>query len=68
MKWVWLAAAIATEVGATLSLRASGGLRHRRWLIPLVVGYAVAFVFLALALNEGIAIGVAYGIDRKSVV
>jgi len=62
MRWVWLAAAIITEVGATLSLRASDGFRKRLWLGPLVAGYALAMLFLALALGAGIAVGVAYGI------
>lgn len=61
MSWVWLAAAILAELGATLSLRASDGFRKRSWLVPLAVGYALAFVFLALALDAGMAIGVAYG-------
>lgn len=62
MSWVWLIAAIVAELGATLSLRASDGFRKRLWLIPLGIGYALAFVFLALALNAGMHIGVAYGI------
>lgn len=62
MSRAWLAAAIAAEIVATLSLRASDGFRRRLWLIPVVTGYAVAFGFLALALNAGMAVGVAYGI------
>jgi small multidrug resistance pump len=59
-KWALLISAIVTEVAATLSLRASQD--HVAWLAVVVVGYAVAFVLLALVLREGIAIGVAYGI------
>lgn len=59
---VWLAAAIVSEIGATLSLRASDGFRRRLWLIPVVVGYALAFIFLGIALREGMPVGVAYGI------
>jgi small multidrug resistance pump len=58
--WALLIAAIVTEVAATLSLRASQD--HRAWLVVVVIGYAVAFVLLALVLREGIAVGVAYGI------
>jgi small multidrug resistance pump len=58
--WVLLIAAILTEVAATLSLRASQD--HPAWLGVVVVGYAVAFVLLALVLREGMAVGVAYGI------
>lgn len=62
MSWVWLVAAIASEIAGTLSLRASDGLRKRLWLIPVVVGYTLAFVFLACSLNAGMLVGVAYGI------
>ena len=62
MSMVWLAAAIVSEIGATLSLRASDGFRRRLWLIPVVVGYALAFIFLGIALREGMPVGVAYGI------
>ena len=62
MSWVWLGAAITAEIGATLSLRASEGMRRRIWLIPVVSGYAAAFYFLARALDAGMKLGVAYGI------
>lgn len=62
MTWAWLAAAIVSEVAATLSLRASDGLRRRLWLIPVVVGYVAAFGFLSMALSAGMPIGVAYGV------
>ncbi|PPL19927.1 DMT family transporter [Microterricola pindariensis] len=61
MAWLFLVIAILTEVAATLSLKlASEG--RKRWFIPVVVGYATAFSMLALALGEGMPIGVAYGI------
>lgn len=59
-KWALLAAAITTEVAATLSLRASHD--HSAWLAVVVVGYLAAFFFLTLVLRAGMAIGVAYGI------
>ncbi|HEX6346949.1 multidrug efflux SMR transporter [Umezawaea sp.] len=61
MSWVYLALAIVTEVAATLSLRmASQG--RSLWYVPVGGGYLVAFTMLALALAEGIPVGVAYGI------
>ncbi|MFC4338017.1 DMT family transporter [Salininema proteolyticum] len=62
MSWIWLVAAVVSELAATLSLRASDGFRDRRWLAPVIAGYAIAFGFLALALQAGMAVGVAYGI------
>lgn len=62
MTWAWLMAAIAAEIAATLSLRASGGLRRRAWIVPILAGYATAFFFLAKALDAGMKVGVAYGI------
>ncbi|BBY30064.1 DMT family transporter [Mycolicibacterium sediminis] len=59
-KWVLLAAAIVSEVAATLSLRASQ--EQSAWLVVVVVGYLASFAFLTLVLRAGIAIGVAYGI------
>lgn len=60
--WLLLAAAIVTEVAATLSLRASEGGRKKLWLIPVVAGYGAAFTLLALTLSAGMAVGVAYGV------
>ncbi|WP_410551288.1 DMT family transporter [Arthrobacter sp. SIMBA_036] len=62
MSWVFLSLAIATEVGATVSLRASEELKKKLSLIPIVVGYICANVVLSMALAEGLALGVAYGI------
>jgi small multidrug resistance pump len=62
MSWLLLAAAIASEVTGTFFLRASDGLRHRAWIAPLVVAYLASFALLALALDRGLAIGVAYGV------
>ncbi|MCP9275194.1 DMT family transporter [Mycolicibacterium arenosum] len=59
-KWMLLAAAIVTEVAATLSLRASQD--HAAWLGVVVVGYAAAFALLTLVLRTGMPVGVAYGI------
>ena len=62
MTWFLLGLAILTEVAATMSLRASEGLKKKVWLIPIVAGYASAFGFLGLALAEGLPLGVGYGI------
>lgn len=62
MSWIWLIASIISEVIGTLSLRATDGFRKQRWLIPVFIGYGLAFTFLALALTAGMSIAVAYGI------
>lgn len=59
-KWALLIAAIAIEVAATLSLRASQD--HSAWLIVVVIGYLGAFTLLTMVLRTGMAVGVAYGI------
>lgn len=59
-KWIWLFMAIALEVLATLSLRAS--MDNSTWIVLVVFGYVGAFVALSMVLREGMAIGVAYGI------
>lgn len=61
MWWV-LAGAIAFEVVATLSLRASDGLRDKRWIAPIVLGYLASFALLWWTLALGMPVGVAYGI------
>ncbi|MCF8605864.1 multidrug efflux SMR transporter [Gordonia sp. HY442] len=62
MTWIWLLASIISEVVATLSLRAADGLRRPLWLLPIVVGYGLAFTFLAMSLSAGMPVGVAYGL------
>lgn len=68
MTWLILTGAIITEVAATLSLRASEGLRKKRWIAPVAVFYIAAFSLLTFALNEGMPIGIAYGIWAASGV
>ena len=68
MMWLALVAAILSEVTATLSLRASEGLRKKAWIVPLVIFYPLAFVLLTVSLDAGMAIGVAYGIWAASGV
>ena len=59
-KWVLLIAAIAVEVAATLSLRASQD--HAAWLVVVVAGYVGSFILLTMVLRAGMPVGVAYGI------
>lgn len=58
--WLFLAAAIAVEVFATLSLRMA--VEDRRWYVGVVAGYVAAFVGLSMSLRLGMPLGVAYGI------
>ncbi|ADJ45271.1 small multidrug resistance protein, SMR family [Amycolatopsis mediterranei S699] len=60
--WLLLAGAILSEVAATLSLRASEGLKKKRWIVPVAAGYLGAFGLLALALARGMPVGIAYGV------
>lgn len=62
MSALLLAGAIVAEVIATLSLRASDGLRSKRWAPAIVVFYVLAFVLLALSLGQGMPVGIAYGV------
>jgi small multidrug resistance pump len=68
MSWLLLVGAIITEVAATLSLRASEGLRKKKWIAPIVVFYIAAFSLLTIALANGVPVGIAYGIWAASGV
>lgn len=59
-KWLTLAAAIGSEVAATLALKAA--LDRPAWYALVGAGYLAAFGFLAVCLRLGLRIGVAYGI------
>lgn len=59
-KWLMLAAAIASEVSATLALKAA--LTQTAWYVLVVAGYVASFIFVAACLRLGMKIGVAYGI------
>jgi small multidrug resistance pump len=58
--WFMPAAAIGSEVAATLALKAA--LDHPAWYALVVAGYVAAFLFLAVCLRLGMKIGVAYGV------
>jgi small multidrug resistance pump len=68
MMWFALVGAILSEVAATMSLRASDGLRKKAWLIPLIICYPLALILLTVSLSAGMSIGVAYGIWAASGV
>lgn len=62
MSWLALAGAILLEVFATLGLRASEGLRDKRWIAPVLIGYLGSFALLWLTLSLGMPVGIAYGV------
>lgn len=61
LNWIFLALAIVGEVVATSSLKASEGFTRLAPSLASIIGYGVAFYFLALALRT-IPIGTAYAI------
>lgn len=68
MTWILLIGAILTEVAATLCLRMASHGGGAKWLAGTVAGYLAAFGCLTLALDGGLALGVAYGIWAASGV
>ena len=61
IQWGFLAAAIAFEVLAAISLRMAVSSR-RGWYALVVVGYGCAFALLGLTLARGMPLSVAYGV------
>jgi small multidrug resistance pump len=61
MSYLFLAVAILGEVAATSALKLSQGFSRPLWVVVTVVGYGVAFYFLALALKT-IPTGIAYAV------
>jgi small multidrug resistance pump len=61
MRWAALSTAIICEVSATLSFRSAVTGRPGFFAI-VIVGYLAAFGGLAIALAQGMTLGVAYGI------
>lgn len=59
--WLFLLAAIISEVTATSSLKASAGFTKLIPSLIVVVGYALSFYFLSLVLKV-IPIGIAYAV------
>jgi small multidrug resistance pump len=61
MAWFYLFIAIVAEVIATSALKASEGFTRLWPSVTVVIGYAIAFYFLAATLKE-IPVGIAYAI------
>jgi small multidrug resistance pump len=61
MAYLYLAIAIIAEVVATTALKASDGLTRLSPTVIVILGYCMAFYFLALALKT-MPVGVAYAI------
>ena len=59
-RWSLLAAAVLSEVAASLSLKAA--LENPAWYALVVTGYLTAFTLLAAVLRRGTPVGVAYGV------
>src|SRR5262245_42051456 len=60
--WIWLAAAIVSEVAATISLRMSEGFTRLLPSVVVVLGYGFAFFGLSKSLQHGMNIGHAYAV------
>lgn len=67
MQWAFIAGAVIFEVLGTLSLRMAATGR-KIWYLGVLAGYTAAFGCLTLTLNEGMGLGVAYGIWAASGV
>ena len=61
MPWILLFAAIATEIVATVALKASDGMSKLWPSVTVVIGYVASFALLAKALKD-LEVGVAYAI------
>jgi len=61
MAWIFLGLAIATEVAGTVALRFSDGFTRPGPSAVVVVGYALSFFLLSLALRH-LSLGVAYAV------
>lgn len=61
MNWIYLAVAIVSEVIATSALKASTGFTRLVPSLVVVIGYGLAFYFLALTLRT-IPVGIAYAV------
>jgi small multidrug resistance pump len=59
--WIWLAFAIAAELGGTTALKGSRGLRYKRLAVVAFAQYGASFYFLSLAIQR-LPVGVAYAI------
>ena len=63
MGYLYLAAAILSEVVATSFLKYSSGPKSIWWAWVIVgVGYVASFVLLSITLRSGVPLGIAYAI------
>jgi small multidrug resistance pump len=63
MGYLYLAAAIISEVIATSFLKYASGPKSVWWAyIIVVVGYIASFVLLSITLRSGVPLGIAYAI------
>lgn len=60
--WLWLIAAIVSEVTATVALRMTDGFTKWGPVVIVIVGYVFSFYALAQALSRGMPLGPAYAI------
>jgi small multidrug resistance pump len=60
--WLLLAAAIAAEVCATVSLKLSDGFTRIAPSAVVVTGYLASFLLLAQILSRGMKLGVVYAV------
>ena len=63
MGYLYLAAAIVSEVVATSFLKYASGPKNVWWAYVIVaIGYILSFVLLSLTLRAGVPLGIAYAI------
>ncbi len=68
MAWLYLAAALLTEMVGATATGLSEGFTHPVAVLVAVPAVLVAYFMLALALKRGMAVGVAYGLWTSSGV
>lgn len=61
MQWIYLSIAIAAEVTGTSFLKSSAGFTRLWPSIAVLIGYGLAFYFLALTLKT-MPVGIAYAV------
>jgi small multidrug resistance pump len=61
MAWVWLTAAIATEIAGTVALKYTDGFTRPVPSTIVVIGYGLSFVLLSLTLRE-LSLSVTYAV------
>ena len=59
--WLLLALGICAEIVATVSLKLAGGFERPRYLVTVLIGYAISFLMLSLVLRTQ-PVGLVYGI------